>query len=148
MYRVTAKYITVKTQTPDGIQVRGLHEGAPVPLDVDQDSIDHHLAQGLIEEIPTGETVPTVQDADARVKAAQQAVKDAEAQLKDAESDRDAAEKAEADREQQAERQAAADKAAQQAEKDAAAKQQAADKAQADADKVKARTGQPGAPKG
>ena len=38
--------------TPDGMQIRGLHAGAPVPLDVEQASIDHHVALGLIEPIP------------------------------------------------------------------------------------------------
>jgi hypothetical protein len=48
-YRVTGKYITVKTMTQDGPRIVGLHEGAPLPADVSKESIDHHLAVNLIE---------------------------------------------------------------------------------------------------
>ena len=51
-YRVVAPYITVKTMTPDGMQIRGLHAGAPVPLDVEPAALEHHLTLGLIEPIP------------------------------------------------------------------------------------------------
>ena len=46
-YRVVAPYITVKTMTPDGMQIRGLHAGAMVPPDVTPESIGHHVTLGL-----------------------------------------------------------------------------------------------------
>jgi hypothetical protein len=91
-YRVIGKYITVKTMTPDGIQVRGLHEGSPLPLDVEQSAIDHHLAVGLIEEIPEAAAPLTVEQeaeaAAARVIAAQSAAAAAEAELAEAQKAR------------------------------------------------------------
>jgi hypothetical protein len=88
-YVVIGKYITVKTMTPDGMQVRGLHQGAPLPLDVDQESIAHHLAVGLIEEIPQAAPPTPAEIADAaaaRVAAAESALAAAESELDDAKS--------------------------------------------------------------
>jgi hypothetical protein len=53
-YRVTGAYVLFKTSanqlgTP---AILGFHEGATVPADVSEESIAHHLRQGLIEEIP------------------------------------------------------------------------------------------------
>lgn len=53
-YRVIAPYVTLKTsRTLTGsAAILGFHEGATVPDDVSADSIAHHLARGLIVEIP------------------------------------------------------------------------------------------------
>lgn len=53
-YRVIAPYVTMKTShTQTGAPaILGFHEGATVPDDVSQASIDHHLARGLIVEVP------------------------------------------------------------------------------------------------
>src|SRR5690242_5279763 len=49
-YRVTAPYVTLKTMTENGVRVVGLYAGAPVPFDVPQDSLDHHIRMGMVEE--------------------------------------------------------------------------------------------------
>jgi hypothetical protein len=51
-YRVTGAYATFKTMTVNGPAVLGFYRGSPVPADVEQESIDHHLRLGLIEEVP------------------------------------------------------------------------------------------------
>jgi hypothetical protein len=53
-YRVIAPYVTLKTsRTMTGSPaILGFHEGAIVPDDVSDASIAHHLARGLIVEIP------------------------------------------------------------------------------------------------
>lgn len=47
-YVVTAPYITVVTGTQDGPKLIGLYTGAPVPADVSDESIKHHLGLGMI----------------------------------------------------------------------------------------------------
>lgn len=51
-YVVKAAYVTVKTMTPDGPQMRGLYQGAVVPEDAAEHWIKGHLASKMIEEIP------------------------------------------------------------------------------------------------
>lgn len=53
-YRVIAPYVTMKTShTQTGAPaILGFHEGAEVPDDVSAASIAHHLARGLIAEVP------------------------------------------------------------------------------------------------
>jgi hypothetical protein len=51
-YRVKAAYVTVKTMTPDGAQMRGLYSGAPVPEDAPERWIKGHLESKMIEAIP------------------------------------------------------------------------------------------------
>jgi hypothetical protein len=50
-YRVTAKYILVKTATPIGTAVVGLTEGSTLPADVPEEQITHHLSTGQIKEV-------------------------------------------------------------------------------------------------
>jgi len=51
-YVVKAAYVTVKTMTPDGPQMRGLYQGAVVPEDAAEHWIKGHLASKMIEAIP------------------------------------------------------------------------------------------------
>jgi len=50
-YRVTGAYVTVKTETADGMRIIGLYAGAPVPADASDEWVKHHLSSGLIEEV-------------------------------------------------------------------------------------------------
>lgn len=69
-YSVTGEYVTFKTMTVSGMKVIGLYKGAPVPSDVPQESIDHHLNMGLIEEVPqAAEPKAKASDDDAKAKA-------------------------------------------------------------------------------
>jgi hypothetical protein len=54
VYRVCAPYVTLKTSANALGQpaILGFFEGATVPDDVSEKSIAHHLARGLIEEVP------------------------------------------------------------------------------------------------
>ena len=72
-YRVVAPYITVKTMTPDGMQIRGLHAGAMVPPDVTPESIGHHVTLGLIEEIPQAQAKAAAQAAEEHDHRAEEA---------------------------------------------------------------------------
>jgi len=47
-YVVTAPYITVVTGTPNGPRLVGFYAGATLPDDVSDESIKHHLDQGMI----------------------------------------------------------------------------------------------------
>ena len=78
-YRVVAPYITVKTMTPDGMQIRGLHAGAMVPPDVTPESIGHHVTLGLIEEIPQAQAKAAAQAAEEHDHRAEEARAAAEA---------------------------------------------------------------------
>jgi hypothetical protein len=51
-YRVTAPLITVKTGTPQGMRVVGLNVGAPLPFDVSDASLQHHISHDLVESYP------------------------------------------------------------------------------------------------
>jgi hypothetical protein len=51
-WRVSAPYVTVKTGTPQGMRIVGLFTGAPMPFDVPQDTLDHHIAMDLVAEYP------------------------------------------------------------------------------------------------
>src|SRR5258708_3246670 len=66
-YQVTALYVTFKTQTSDGIRYVGLYQNAPVPADVPQEQLDHHLKMGLIHE--KGWTPPDPADTSAQQAA-------------------------------------------------------------------------------
>lgn len=57
-YVVTGAYVTLKTSTPQGPRILGFYRGAPVPADVSQEQIDHHLNQGLIAEVADPAAVP------------------------------------------------------------------------------------------
>jgi hypothetical protein len=57
-YVVTGKYVTAKTMTSQGPRVLGLHEGAPVPPDVPQEWVTHHLNMDLIKELPAPDPEP------------------------------------------------------------------------------------------
>lgn len=47
-YVVTAPYVTLTVPTTDGPQVRGFYAGATVPNGVSDESIKHHLDNGMI----------------------------------------------------------------------------------------------------
>jgi hypothetical protein len=66
-YVVTAQLATFKTMTTEGPRVLHLMQGAPVPGDVTQESIDHHLSHDMIEALPEPE--PVTVPAKAEVKA-------------------------------------------------------------------------------
>ncbi len=53
-WRVSGPYVTVKTSTTEGMRIIGLHRGAPLPLDVTPDAIEHLASHGLIESFPLG----------------------------------------------------------------------------------------------
>lgn len=57
-YVVTGMMVIAKTMTNDGLRVLHLGQGSPVPPDVDQAWIDHHLAQQLITEVPSAPAPP------------------------------------------------------------------------------------------
>jgi hypothetical protein len=95
-YRVTAQYITVKTQTSEGKRVVGLMDGAPVPVDVAPEDLAHLESHGLIAEIgkaPIDPRAPSprakVDAAEAAVKAARDAQEEASKVLRDAQEHRD-----------------------------------------------------------
>ena len=50
-YVVTGAYVTVKTNTPDGVRIVGLYSGSPWPADAAEEATEHHLANGLIAEV-------------------------------------------------------------------------------------------------
>lgn len=62
-YRVTGAYVTLKVNTPEGPQMRGFHQNAPVPPGVPQDQIDHHLSVGLIEPVDGPDSPPKARKA-------------------------------------------------------------------------------------
>lgn len=87
-YVVTAPYVTVKTMTLEGWRVVGLHEGAPLPADVDQVTIDNLLRKGLAGEVGNLPVAPADRDAaqmaafhDAQVVAAEYEVEQAKERL-------------------------------------------------------------------
>ena len=47
-YVVTGKVAILQTHTPDGVRLRYFYAGAPVPDDVPDHQIEHHLRVGLI----------------------------------------------------------------------------------------------------
>lgn len=51
-YVVTAPYVTLQTMTPQGKRITGFYAGAPVPADVPEWQIKHHLDNNLIELVP------------------------------------------------------------------------------------------------
>lgn len=63
-YTVTGEYITVLTATSDGVRLVGLYKGAPLPGDVPQESIDHHLSTGQIALVEEVTDDPVAQGAD------------------------------------------------------------------------------------
>lgn len=50
-YLVVAPYVTMTTMTAQGPRLLGFHTNAPVPPDVPEDQIKHHLEMGLIVEV-------------------------------------------------------------------------------------------------
>lgn len=50
-YVVTAPYVTLKTMTPQGVRLTGFFAGAPVPGDVPEDQLKHHLDFQMITEV-------------------------------------------------------------------------------------------------
>jgi hypothetical protein len=57
-YVVTAAYVTVKTNTPDGPRIVGRYAGTPVPADAPPEWIAHHLHKHMIAEAPPGTPGP------------------------------------------------------------------------------------------
>lgn len=57
-YIVTGEYVTLLTQTSSGAALLGFLKGALVPADVSDESIEHHLRKGLIEEVEVAEEAP------------------------------------------------------------------------------------------
>src|SRR6266567_604088 len=49
-YVVTAPYVTVVTSTHDGPKLLGFYAGAHLPVDVSEESIQHHLSLGMIAD--------------------------------------------------------------------------------------------------
>lgn len=58
VYRVTAPYVTVKVQTPMGVQVHSRQAGALLPEGVLRESIEHHLRKKMIERVEVAEGEP------------------------------------------------------------------------------------------
>jgi hypothetical protein len=50
-YVVVAPYVTLRTMTQSGPRILGFHSGAPVPPDVPDDQIQHHLSKKMIVEV-------------------------------------------------------------------------------------------------
>lgn len=50
-YKVVAPYVTVRTATDQGPRVVGLYQGAILPDDVPEESIQHHLDNDMIVEV-------------------------------------------------------------------------------------------------
>jgi hypothetical protein len=48
-YRVTAPLVYMKTGTAEGPRILGLNAGAPVPFDVPEAQLQHHISHGLVE---------------------------------------------------------------------------------------------------
>jgi len=51
-WRVCSPYVTVKTQTTEGMRIIGLHNGGVLPLDVREDALEHLATHNLIEPFP------------------------------------------------------------------------------------------------
>ena len=51
-YRTIAPHVTVKTGTPEGVRVVALGQGAPLPFDVPDVSLQHHISHHMVEEYP------------------------------------------------------------------------------------------------
>jgi|SRR5258708_5934623 len=128
-YVVTGEYVTLKTMTTEGVRYVGLHRNAPVPADVPQEQVDHHLKMGLIHE--RGWVPPDPADTSAEHAASYAAglLSTAEAELEKAQRARDEA-KAGVERVKAAEAERA------KAAADAEAEQAAAEQADADARKA------------
>lgn len=69
-YQVVAPYVTMPTATPYGKRIVGLNTGAPVPSDVPESVIQHHLKMGLIVELPEVAAEPVLAVPEPVVKAA------------------------------------------------------------------------------
>lgn len=59
-YVVTAPYVTVKIPDPlvGGWTMRGFYKGAPLPDDVDAESLRHHVDGGMVEAVGTPDVAP------------------------------------------------------------------------------------------
>lgn len=55
---MTAPYVTVKVETPMGVQVHARQQGALLPEGVLQESIAHHLRKKMIERVEVAEGEP------------------------------------------------------------------------------------------
>ena len=56
-YVVTAPYVTLLGDTPDGRRLVGLYRGSPVPDGVPEASLKHHLDAGLIAPVKEAEAL-------------------------------------------------------------------------------------------
>lgn len=56
-YVVTAPYVTLQTDTTEGVRILGYYQGAVVPSDVPADQLKHHLDSNLIAEEKDAEAV-------------------------------------------------------------------------------------------
>src|SRR5260221_658993 len=90
-YVVTGEYVMLKTMTTDGLRYVGLYRNAPVPDDVPQEQVDHHLKMGLIHERGWVEPDQADQSAEAAASYAAGLLVTAEAEVEKAQRARDQA---------------------------------------------------------
>lgn len=51
-YRVVAEYVTLKVKDQNGVFVIvGFYKGGIVSAEIEKDSLEHHLDQGMLEEV-------------------------------------------------------------------------------------------------
>jgi len=97
-YRVTAPYVTLQVDTPQGRVVLGYHKDALVPEGVNADDLARHIRKGMVEKLESDEERELKRQKAEDEKAAEQADKGDDkadaATIKQAEDDKAKADKA------------------------------------------------------